>query len=87
MFMSFLKRISASPIHNPDIVETPCKCLGTRISESMYHGVEPGSSTLVSCAFDDDDSWDVDPACDMSTDRFDLDVKTPVPVSTSPVSE
>lgn len=66
-----------------DIVNTPCRCLGSRIRDQMYHGIDSSNSTLLSGEFDDDDSWDVDPACDMRTDRFTLDVKTPVP-STEP---
>lgn len=40
----------------------------------MYNGVDPNNSTLVHGEYDDEDSWDVDPAVDMSADRFELNV-------------
>lgn len=76
------KRIFASSFPNTDVVETTCTCLGTRIRDQMYQGVSPDSSTLVSGQYDDEDNWDVDPACDMSTDRFELDLKERVPIAT-----
>ncbi|MBO5801552.1 MAG: hypothetical protein J6R16_04695, partial [Alistipes sp.] len=66
--------------NDTEINTTPCECLGTRIQRQMYSGVDSSVSTLLHGQFDDDDSWDVDPACDMSTDRFDLDLKERVPV-------
>lgn len=62
-----------------DVIERPCRNLGSRIVDQMYHGVDSSNSTLISGAYDDEDNFDVDPACDMRTDRFDL--KEPVPVS------
>lgn len=64
-----------------NILERPCRCLGSRIADQMYNGVDQSNSTLLTGQYDDDDSWDVDPACDMKTDRFDLDIKEHVPVS------
>lgn len=77
----FLKSIACSPVHNPDILDTPCVNLGTRIAEQMYHGVDNGNSTLVTGQYDDDDDWDVDPACDMTTDRLTLEIRETIPVS------
>lgn len=83
----FIKPISVSVVDNPDIIDKPCVNLGTRIKNQMYAGVDNSNSTLVSGQYDDDDSWDVDPACDMRTDRFTYEVKNPVPVVESPVTE
>lgn len=48
--------------------------LGTLINNQRYAGVSSGNSTLITSQYDDEDSFDVDPACDMSTDRFDVNV-------------
>ena len=58
----------------PEQVLEPCVNLGTRIARQMYNGVDPNNSTLVHGEYDDEDSWDVDPAVDMSADRFELNV-------------
>ena len=81
--VKFIKHLAFSPFHNPDILDRSCKCLGSRIAEQMYHGVDNGNSTLVTGQYDDDDDWNVDPACDMSTDRLTLEIRETVP--TSPV--
>lgn len=48
--------------------------LGTLINNQRYAGVSSGNSTLITGQYDDEDSFDVDPACDMSTDRFEVNV-------------
>lgn len=70
-------RGSCPPVE--DVILRPCTNLGTRIADQMYHGVDSSNSTLITGAYDDEDNFDVDPACDMRTDRFDL--KEPVLVS------
>lgn len=79
--VKFIKPIAFSSFTNSDILDRPCKCLGSRIADQMYHGVDNGNSTLVSGQYDDDDDWTVDPACDMSTDRMTLEIRETVPVS------
>lgn len=46
--------------------------LGSLIQDQMYHGVSSSNSTLLSGEFDDEDNFDVDPLCNMKTDRFDI---------------
>lgn len=84
MYRNRYKPLISRPASNPseDINTKPCECLGTRIQQQMYFGVDSSVSTLLHGQFDDNDNWDVDPACDMSTDRFDLDLPERVPVST-----
>lgn len=48
--------------------------LGSLINNQRYAGVSSGNSTLITGQYDDEDSFDVDPACDMSTDRFEVNV-------------
>lgn len=80
---------STFPLH--DVVESPCINLGSSIRDQMYHGIDSGNSTLISGEYDDDDNWDVDPACDMSTDRFELNVDSnalhSAPAAPSPAVE
>ena len=82
-----IKRITASFTENKDILDRPCVCLGTRIREQMYSGVDSSNSTLVTGQYDDDDCWDVDPACDMSTDRMSMDVREVVPTTDNTPAE
>lgn len=65
-------------LDNDEILQ-PCECLGTRIANQMYNGVDQGNSTLFSGQYDDPDCWDVDPACDMSTDRMDMTFSDRIP--------
>ena len=81
--LRYKKCVSYSYSSNPDEVTTPCVCLGTRIAEQMYNGVDNSHSTLLTGEFDDDDNWDVDPACDMHTDRMDLSIRESIPSSLS----
>ena len=74
-----LKPISATSFSDPDVLDVPCRCLGSRIKDQMYNGVDNSNSTLLTGQYDDDDSWDIDPACDMSTDRMTLEVREVVP--------
>ena len=83
----FIKTISVSTVDNPDIIDRPCVNLGTRIKNQMYAGVDNSNSTLVSGQYDDDDNWDVDPACDMSTDRMTMDVREVVPTTSEAPAE
>ena len=57
---------------NDSVLKPVTRCLGSRIQHQMYHGVSSGNSTLLTGQYDDEDSFDVDPACDMSTDRFEI---------------
>lgn len=73
--MKRIKKLSVRSVNpNADIIDQPCVNLGSSIRDQMYHGIDSGNSTLISGEYDDDDNWDVDPACDMSTDRFELNV-------------
>ena len=67
-----IKRIYISSFESDAISESPCMNLGSKIFDQMYTGIDQSNSTLVSGEYDDDDNWDVDPACDMNTDRFDV---------------
>lgn len=77
--VKFIKKLNASLVENKDILDRPCRCLGSRIKDQMYAGVDNANSTLVTGQYDDDDSWDVDPACDMSTDRMTMEIREVVP--------
>lgn len=57
---------------NDSILKPVDRCLGSRIQHQMFHGVSSGNSTLLTGQYDDEDSFEVDPACDMQTDRFDI---------------
>lgn len=71
MFKPF--RVSIAPISCDDISDTtPCVNLGTSITNQMYNGVDNNNSSLLHGEFDDEDNWDVDPLCDMSSDRMEL---------------
>lgn len=59
----------SAPASEP-VVEHQDRCLGSLIAEQMYRGVNSSQSTLLSGEYDAEESWDVDPACDMNTDRF-----------------
>lgn len=63
------------------------RCLGSLLAEQMYHGVNPSQSTLLSGEYDAEESWDVDPACDMSTDRFGTVVETVLQASAASGSD
>lgn len=70
--MISLKRFSTRPIIKGQIY-TPVKAnLGSLITDQMYHGVSAENSTLLSGQYDDEDNFDVDPACDFSTDIFEV---------------
>lgn len=75
-----IKRIVSSPFVNSDEVITPARCLGSRLRDQMFSGVSSENSTLLTGMYDDEDNWDVDPLCDMSSDRLDLSLVESVPV-------
>lgn len=87
MYKNRIKRCVGSEVpNNPDVLNIPCENLGTLIANQMYYGTDSSNSTLLSGQFDPEDSFDVDPACDFSTDRFGLVVERP-PLSTDEQSE
>lgn len=73
--------VNFSPNPSLEVVSYRPMCLGSLIREQMYHGVNPSQSTLVTGEYDAEESWDVDPACDMNTDRFGTVVETVPQVS------
>lgn len=70
-----MRVVGSQPFEKP-VVPVQTRCLGSLIAEQMYHGVNPSQSTLVTGEYDAEESWDVDPACDMNTDRFGTVVET-----------
>lgn len=73
--MSFIKSFTRFKSPSSNEILSPVRGnLGSLISNQMYNGVSSNQSTLLTGEFDDEDSFDVDPACDMSTDRFDVNL-------------
>lgn len=71
MYIKPFSTLAVNPNNNK--VSQPCTMrLGSKIANQMYGGVSPANSTLISGEYDEEDSFDVDPACDMKTDRFEL---------------
>lgn len=71
-----------------DVVNEPVTMrLGSQISEQMYHGVNTSQSTLLSGEYDDEDNFDVDPACDFNTDRFGYKESLPGDLVNAPKSD
>lgn len=70
---------SRADYKDTDVLQRPCVNLGTRISLQIYSGVDSQNSTLITGEYDDPESWEVDPACDMSTDRFGVALSEPIP--------
>lgn len=77
----FIKPIVSSPFVDENEVTTQARCLGSRLRDQMFNGVSSDNSTLLTGNYDDEDDWDVDPLCDMSSDRMDLSLVEPVPTS------
>lgn len=75
-----LNKVSRTVVDN-DVLERPCVNLGTQILNQIYHGVDAAHSTLLQGQFDPADCDEVDPAVDMRTDRFTLELKELVPTS------
>ena len=82
---SFQPRRSSSAV---DMVNQPVTMrLGSQIAEQMYNGVNTSQSTLLSGEYDDEDSFDVDPACDFNTDRFGYKESLPGDLVNAPKSD
>lgn len=78
--LKLVNRVTRTSVDN-DVLERPCVNLGTQILNQMYHGVDAAHSTLLQGQYDPADCDDVDPAVDMKTDRFTLELKELVPTS------
>lgn len=89
MYSNRLRHFSSisKGLADSDVLDRPCRCLGSRIADQMYSGVDSQNSTLITGQYDDDDNWDVDPACDMRTDRFDVELSEQLPTTGSPSPE